>query len=156
MNASAMTNNDQEQVPTKDRNQTGNQNGIRCEQQDSADVRIAALSSAFRRLHTVVSSDHETQQCMLSELKGKRITTECPSGFDDRDKMHNMDIYLPRSSAHYGGALPLSSYLQNECVLLRSHPIWRNQKYALPSNLVAFNKVALLLDERNEAQKKKP
>ena len=148
MNASAKANDQQDRQQEEKVNQYG------ChKQQDSAAVRIAALSSAFRRLHTVVSSDQEAQRCTLSELQAKRSTTECPSGYDDREKMYNMDVYLPRSSSHYGGALPLSSYLQNECVLLRSHPIWRNQKYVLPSNLIVFNKVAQLLDERNEASK---
>ena len=118
-------------------------------EQDDAAVRITALSSAFRRLHTVLSIDHEAQQFSLSELQAKRITTESP-GLTHRDKVQNMDVYLPCSSAHYGGALPLSSYYQNECVLLRSNPIWRNQKYAIPSHLFAFNKVAHLLDERND------
>ena len=123
-------------------------------EQDGAAGRIAALSSEFRRLHTVLSSDHEAQQQFtLSDVQAKRIITECPSGLSDRDKMHNMDVYLPRSSAHYGGSLPLSSYFQNDCVLLRSNPIWRNQKYALPSQLLAFNKVAHLLDERDEEPK---
>ena len=78
------------------------------------------------------------------------LSSNCPSGLTEREKMHQMDEYLPLSSSHYGGSLPLSPYLQNTCVMVRSSNIWRNQKYALPSRLGSFKKVNQLLNEQND------
>ena len=99
--------------------------------------RIVALSQDFHRLHAVASSPIPTP-AYLHPIVLERVTTVCPSGLTEREKVHFMDEYLPNSSAHYGGSLPTSPFLQSQCVMVRSHHVWRNQRYALPAHLSAF------------------
>ena len=107
---------------------------VRAKMLRASSDRIASLSLDFRRLHALASSPSAPPRYPTMS----RATTVCPSGLTDREKMHFMDSYLPNSSAHYGGSLPTSPFLQSQCVMVRSHHVWRNQKYALPAHLTAF------------------
>lgn len=113
----------------------------------SMSPQYAALNAEFTRLYQSLATFPTAD-----DIKPGTFTAPvcCPSGLTEREKMHQMDEYLPRSSSHYGGSLPLSPYLQNTSVMVRSSNIWRNHKYALPSRLESFKKVNQMLNEQQD------
>ena len=105
-----------------------------------------SLRSQFWRMHALMDSDE-----LMNVDTESNATRLAYYQAIDRDRPTNNELlgfmtkYIPNSSTHYGGSLPLTSKSQNTHVLVRSSHCWKTVGPIIPAANPSFRKIDMIL-----------
>ena len=109
--------------------------------------KAGSLRSQFWTMHTSMEGDHETgtDSRAPSHAEYRAIDADRPT---NKELLGFMNTYVPDSSCHYGGSMPLSAMNQNTHVLVRSSNCWKTQGGVIPAHNPSFRQIDKILRNR--------
>ena len=103
---------------------------------DDCAEQLPSLRSQFWMLHASIG---EGDSCTKGNLIRHEATVT--TGPTNVELVGFANKYIPNSSCHYGGSLPLTAHSQENHVLIRSSNCWRSVGLVIPAQNPSFRQL---------------